>query len=64
MIRAMNQIFFPAAWLLIGLAWGYRSVTRKEYAGLLAAAGFILLAIFSFWRRRRLATQQALELAA
>ncbi len=31
-IRAMSgTTFFAVAWLLIGLAWAYRSVTRKEY---------------------------------
>lgn len=52
MIRAMSQTtFFAVAWLLIGLAWAYRSVTRKEYAGLLIALGFALLAVFSFLRK-------------
>jgi hypothetical protein len=50
MIPAMDHNFFAAAWLLIGLAWAYRSVTRKEYAGLLIAGGFILLAIAAFWQ--------------
>ena len=52
MIPAMSQTtFFALAWLLIGLAWAYRAVTRKEYAGLLIAAGFVLLAVFSFLRK-------------
>ena len=52
MIPAMSQTaFFAVAWLLIGLAWAYRSVTRKEYPALLIAAGFVLLAIFSFLRK-------------
>jgi hypothetical protein len=46
MIRAMSaRTFFAVASLLIGLAWAYRSVTRKEYAGLLVALGFALLAL-------------------
>ncbi len=52
MIPAMSETtFFAVAWLLIGLAWAYRSVTRKEYAGLLIALGFALLAVFSFLRK-------------
>ncbi|MGA7226244.1 MAG: hypothetical protein WB621_15910 [Candidatus Acidiferrales bacterium] len=52
MIPAMSQTtFFALAWLLIGIAWAYRSVTRKEYAGLLIALGFALLAVFSFLRK-------------
>jgi hypothetical protein len=50
MLPAVNQLF-AVAWLVIGLAWAYRSVTKKEYPGLLLAAGFVLLAIFSFVRR-------------
>jgi hypothetical protein len=50
MLPAMN-LFFPVAWSLIGLAWAYRSISRKEYAGLLLAVGFVLLAIFSLMRR-------------
>lgn len=34
------SLFFPMAWLAIGLAWAYRSITRKEYAGLVIAGGF------------------------
>jgi|HubBroStandDraft_1064217.scaffolds.fasta_scaffold254269_2 hypothetical protein len=45
------SLFFPVASLAIGLAWVYRSITRKEYAGLLIAAGFVLLAIFAFVRK-------------
>jgi hypothetical protein len=50
MLRPVNQLF-TVAWLVIGLAWAYQSVAKKEYAGLLLAAGFVLLAIFSFLRR-------------
>jgi hypothetical protein len=51
MIPAMNQtMLFAVAWLLIGLAWAYRSVAKKEYAGLLVAAGFVLLALFFLLR--------------
>jgi hypothetical protein len=37
--------------MAIGLAWVYRSITRKEYAGLVIAGGFVLLAIFAFLRK-------------
>jgi hypothetical protein len=45
------SLFFPVASLAIGLAWAYRSITRKEYAGLVIAAGFVLLAIVAFLRK-------------
>jgi hypothetical protein len=48
-IPPMNQIF-GVAWLAVGLAWAYRSISRKDYSGLLIAAGFLVLAIFSFLR--------------
>ena len=45
------SLFFPVASLAIGLAWAYRSITRKEDAGLVIAGGFVLLAIFAFLRK-------------
>jgi hypothetical protein len=47
----MDRLIFVIAWLVIGIVWAFRAVVRKEYAGLLLAAGFILLAIFTYWRR-------------
>jgi hypothetical protein len=49
-ILAMS-LFFPVVSLAIGLAWAYRSITRKEHVGLVIAAGFVLLAIFAFLRK-------------
>ncbi|MGA8408828.1 MAG: hypothetical protein WB680_16750 [Candidatus Acidiferrales bacterium] len=42
---------FGVAWLVIGLAWAYRSIARKEYAGLLIALGFVLLAVATLSRK-------------
>jgi hypothetical protein len=42
---------FGVAWLVIGLAWAYRSIAQKEYPGLLIALGFVLLAIATLSRK-------------
>jgi hypothetical protein len=56
MTQAMNlRMFFGVAWLLIGLAWGYWSLSRNENANLRHSGTFLLLGslalIFSFlWK--------------
>jgi len=56
MIKAMNlRMFFGVAWLWIGLAWGYWSLSRNKNASLQRSGAFLLVRslalIFSyFWR--------------
>ena len=54
MTQAMNlRMFFGVAWLLIGLAWGYWSLSRNKNASLRRSGTFLLLGslglIFSFF---------------
>jgi hypothetical protein len=43
--------WFAIAWLAIGIAWGYRAITRKEYPALILAAAFVLLGVFSYVKK-------------
>ena len=46
-----QSTFFAIAWLLIGLAWCYRSIAKKEYPALLIGAGFVLLGFFTYLKQ-------------
>jgi hypothetical protein len=50
MLPAMKN-FFALVWLVIALGWAYKSISQRNYVGLVLAAGFVLLAIFSFQRK-------------